>query len=175
MSYVYAYLRTTGTPYYIGKGVGKRAWTKLRGEVRPPQDKSRVVILQDNLSDSQAIELEKQLILLHGRIDMGTGCLHNKTEGGDGVRGGIRTPEHNAKIAKAIRKKWQDPQFRASIMPTMKGPGRGYTRKPPSAKTRLLLSQRAKERYAAGLSSLPDNTGRIPWNKKSVDANLTTS
>ena len=43
--YVYAYLRTDGTPYYIGKGSRKRAWTKGKGEVSPPRDISKIVCL----------------------------------------------------------------------------------------------------------------------------------
>jgi len=40
--YVYAYLRENLTPYYIGKGSGKRAWTKGTGEIKPPKDRSKM-------------------------------------------------------------------------------------------------------------------------------------
>lgn len=77
-----------GSPYYIGKGHGRRAFTK-HGNVPLPNDKSKIVILSDGLSEATAHAEEKRLIALHGRIDMGTGCLRNRTDGGEGQCGRI--------------------------------------------------------------------------------------
>jgi hypothetical protein len=78
--YCYAYLRKDGSPYYIGKGTGKRIHSALHTVNLPLFE--RRIILKDNLTNTKALELEKQLILKYGRKEFG-GILHNKTDGGE--------------------------------------------------------------------------------------------
>lgn len=84
--YVYAYLREDGTPYYIGKGKKSRYKAKNR-TIFPKTDFSNVIICEKNLTDIGAYALERRLIKWYGRLDLGTGILHNKTDGGEGNDG----------------------------------------------------------------------------------------
>ena len=91
-SYVYAYLRETDlTPYYIGKGKGKRLYQ--RHSVTVPNDHTKIMIIAENLTDREAIDLEIELIKQHGRKDTNTGILYNHTDGGDGAAGHIKSSE----------------------------------------------------------------------------------
>ena len=100
--YTYAYLRLDGTPYYIGKGKGNRAFRKRRG-FNPPKDTSRILILKKDLTEEDAFKHEIYMIALYGRKELGPGILHNRTNGGDGPSGLIQSEESRKKISEAIK------------------------------------------------------------------------
>jgi hypothetical protein len=96
--YTYAYLREDGTPYYIGKGRGRRAFSKHRKNLPvPPRD--RILFLKTGLTEEEANKHEVYLVFVLGRKDKGTGILWNFTDGGEGVSGRIVSNETRKKIS----------------------------------------------------------------------------
>lgn len=99
LSYVYLLVDPqTSTPFYAGKGSGKRAWThesrvrcgratgnpfkdavisKILADDRVPS----VVLFADGLTDSQALELERRVVEHYG-VRAAGGSLTNLTPGG---------------------------------------------------------------------------------------------
>jgi len=98
--YTYAFLREDRTPYYIGKGKDNRAYRRRnKGEIKPPKDKSRILILKKNLTEEESFKHEVYMIAVFGRKDLGTGILHNRTDGGEGVSGALRSEEYKRKLS----------------------------------------------------------------------------
>ena len=95
--YTYAYLREDRTPYYIGKGKGNRAYRRRNKGIKPPNDKSRILILKNNLTEEESFRHEVYMIAVFGRKDLGTGILHNKTDGGDGASGWVPSEKWRTK------------------------------------------------------------------------------
>jgi len=96
--YTYAYLREDRTPYYIGKGSSDRVYKRSKKCIKPPKDKTRIIFLKQNLTEENAFNHEKYMIAVFGRKDLGTGILHNRTDGGDGASGRIITQETKSKF-----------------------------------------------------------------------------
>ena len=89
--YVYQYIREDGSPYYIGKGKGNRAYINNRSTPKPLEI-DRIILIKENLTEEEAFDLECKLIALYGRKDLGTGILRNLTNGGEGVSGRLSKP-----------------------------------------------------------------------------------
>lgn len=117
--YTYAYLRENKTPYYIGKGRGRRAWNKNHTISVPPKD--RILILKKNLTEGEAIKHEVYMIAVLGRKDLNTGMLRNRTDGGEGTSGYSRTEESKRKASDLNKGKVHSQGTREKISIAVKG------------------------------------------------------
>ena len=121
--YVYVIFRPNGAPCYVGKGHGSRWRRHERGShnlhLRRIYDQYRadlpIVKVREHLYESEAFEAEIALIAALGRQQHG-GCLVNLTDGGEGVRGHIKTPEQAERSRAAILRMWTNEEIRARLI-----------------------------------------------------------
>jgi hypothetical protein len=105
-------------PFYIGKGKGSRinahdnpkdTKTKKKAKIQKIKKLGLEIIkikLFENLTESSSFEIEKNLIELVGRNDLGKGPLLNLTNGGDGSSGAIISDEEKENKSKKSKEWW---------------------------------------------------------------------
>lgn len=153
MYYVYLYLREDRTPYYVGKGIGRRAYNPhIRGGGDLcPKDKDRIVIVKNFEKEKDAYEFEKWLIAVYGRKCEG-GILINIKDGGLGGSSLPLDPEvrsnHQREYMREYNKKYYhaNPE-KVKAWRDKRAEDRRETERAWRAKNRDRINQRKRERY----------------------------
>jgi len=170
--YTYAYLREDKTPYYIGKGTGKRIYSTNRKGLKPPKDKSRIIFLKQNLTEEEAFRHEIYMIDVFGRKDLGTGILVNMTNGGEGTSGSLRSDETRKRMSDANRGK-NHPNYgktaseetRKRMSDAHKGENHPNYGKTASEETRKRMSEASKNPSEETRRKISEaSKGRKWWN-----------
>lgn len=145
--YVYAYLRNktsasgvSGTPYYIGKGRRNRVLRQDR-LTSVPKDQKFIQFLATGLNEPDAFQIEMLQIFLHGRKDLNTGILHNRTDGGEGCTGRCMTEKERQRVGLMARSRVFNPEDREKC-----GRGNRGRRQPPEEIHRRAASLRGAKR-----------------------------
>ena len=116
--YLYDKYKFAYEPFYVGKGHGNRyishlkfaksnkikdsnylKMNKIKKIIKETNNDPIIHIIENNLTEKNAFNLEKQLISIIGRIDKKTGPLTNLTDGGEGKVGNILNEESKNKIS----------------------------------------------------------------------------
>lgn len=182
----------TYEPFYVGKGKGNR-WkahaaealrvkvgshkdNKIRKIIAETGDLPGVEIVAQNLEESEAFELERMMIALIGRADLGKGPLTNKSDGGEGQTGFVHSEEtkallrrksaeyvrvhgngfagkHHTEEAKAKKRAasirvWSDPELRAKQSERNKGENNPNYGRKHTAEANRKNSEAKKRQYA---------------------------
>jgi len=167
--YTYAYLREDKTPYYVGKGSGNRAYKRTKKCTKPPKDKSRIIFLKQNLTEEEAFRHEVYMIYVFGRKDLGTGILHNRTNGGDNPPSWL-DKTHSIETKEKLSKINKGKQYRLGhrLSPEKLKPKKEKELKGENSQTFLKGVDRTEKQKVASEKHKEKMKGRIPPNVKLV-------
>lgn len=132
MSEFYTYIYYEGdTPRYVGKGKSdrylhhlreglllhsshNREWyQKLQQMIRDGFDPNRDIVLNEGFTEDEAIQHERQLIELFGRVIDGTGSLYNQSSCNEGGASGYKwTEEQRQRLSESCTQRRQDSEYR---------------------------------------------------------------
>lgn len=143
--YVYLYRDPmTHIPFYVGKGYGRRVngphshWCGNKiASLAKKGLKPEVIIYAEHLLERHAFFLERMLVERYGRRDLGTGCLCNLRDGGEGAYNPSRETRHKMSVAQKGRKKSPEAIRKTAL---------ANTGKKRSKECRLNMSKSAKTR-----------------------------
>lgn len=136
MFYVYVYRdprpSKNNQPVYVGKGTGDRDishWSR-GSHNKPFQDfiahlkrRGLIALCQrvfETENEKEAFTKEVELIQLYGRRDLNTGTLFNRTDGGEGASGYIKSDTEKQIDINNSLLNWQDPKYRAKVVDAQK-------------------------------------------------------
>ena len=135
--YTYAYLRENGTPYYVGRGCGRRVYENHKrrsGKFVPVPPRDRILILKSELTFEESVRHEAYMIAILGRKDLKTGILVNMSEGGEGNKGHKHSEETLLLMSKQRKGKKKSEEWKQKISQSHIGIGH-------SPESRALMSK----------------------------------
>jgi len=138
-----------------------------------PPSKERILFLKRNLTEEQAFNHEIYMIAVFGRKDLGTGILHNKTNGGDGCSGKIMTEKDIENRRKARLGKPLSESHKRKIAEANRGTPKTMTEKRKQsdiekglrARGKLVGDKNPTKRPEVRKKISDSCKGRKPWNK----------
>jgi hypothetical protein len=119
--YVYVHKKASdGSIFYVGKGTGRRSHDFVRRSQHWKHIATKhgvmVEFVQSGITEYEALKIEVQTI-----AEIGREHLCNKTDGGEGFVGLVRTDEHRKKIGSAHKGKKKSPEAIAKMVASITG------------------------------------------------------